>query len=287
MGAPKKEKDSKNKNNSTTGQTNEKRIRWIDFLYNKSLIKRQKQSWLEFMLVRNLLTALVFLTTVLIVLPFVVGIFLDGYGSSENVIKNVTDFSKWVLTALLAAFGAWIGAGAAYFFGKENLLASSASTQKALEIQRESVQCPAKISDLEPMPLNPDFQFKLDSPVKEIIDKLGKNVDYWFVPIIEDAKFIDTIHTEAFWRYKTKKVDVQNAKVSDVLKFIDDQAELQNKKNKLRGFFVEFKMSDLIEIASDKMKERNATVGIVCDSDGKPTHCFSISDLRAFKLGSD
>jgi hypothetical protein len=51
---------------------------------------------------------------------------------------NFIEYYKWALTTLMGAFGAWIGAGAAYFFGRENLKESSESTERAMKIQQDS-----------------------------------------------------------------------------------------------------------------------------------------------------
>lgn len=249
-----------------------KGLNWRGWLDN-----RAKGSWLEFVLVRTMLFALIFLVTLLIIMPFVFKYHLNV--DTEEII----DYSKWVLTALLAAFGAWIGAGSAYFFGKENLIASNKSTQDALKLQMDSSKARSLVLDIHPMNLNPSFQFNLDSDVEEVLKKLGENVDYWFVPIIENGRLKDTVHTEAFWRYRQQN---EGGKVKDVIKYIEEENSLQQKRTKLHGFFVEVKMDDLVQEVSDKMSKNHATVGIVCDKDDKPTHCFSINDLRSFRLGS-
>ena len=246
-----------------------KGLNWRGWLSN-----RAKDSWLEFVLVRTMLVILMVLVTLLIVLPFLIG-------SDTTEIAAIIDYSKWVLTALLAAFGAWIGAGAAYFFGKENLIASNKSTQEALKLQRASANENAMISDMHPMPLNPSFQFKLDSNIEEVLNKLGENVDYWFVPVIENGKLMDIVHTEAFWRFQQKN---ESGTVKDVIDYIDNQ--LKQKSTKLHGFYITTRMDELVSNASDCMSRNHATVGIVCDKNEKPTHCFSSGDLRSFKFGS-
>jgi len=54
----------------------------------------------------------------------------------------------------LGAFGAWIGAGAAYFFGRENMELSNKSTQDALETQQKMSKMNAVIKDINLTPLN-------------------------------------------------------------------------------------------------------------------------------------
>lgn len=245
-------------------------------------VKKRPESKLEFFLVICMLISLTLLVILLIVLPIIV-----------KDQKEFIDYSKWVLTALLGAFGAWIGAGAAYFFGKENLRLSSESTKEALEIQKDSLKDRSElalIKDINLTPFNPSFIFSLDSDVKETLDKLGENVDYWFVPVVEKERLKDTIHTEAFWRYfKTEyeeKKKKEEPKIKDVIEYIDTSKELEQKRKKLHGFFLEAKMGDLVKDISDMMDRKDASVGIVCDKEGRPTHCFSRKDLRSFQLGS-
>lgn len=242
----------------------------------KKFTSRSRPSWLEFALVRTMLLALIFLATLLIILPFII--------KSDDAVVNeeIIDYSKWVLTALLAAFGAWIGAGAAYFFGKENMIASNKSTQDALKLQAGSVKNNAHVLDIQPTALNPSFQFQLGSTIDSVMKQLENNVDYWFVPVIENGKLIDTVHTEAFWRYRQK--NPKDGTVADVIEFI--AKEFQQKKTKLHGFYLRVKMDDLVREVSDTMNKEHASVGIVCDKEEKPTHCFSKSDLKSFKLGS-
>ena len=122
--------------------------------------------------------------------------------------------------------------------------------------------------------------------------KLGENVDDWFVPVVDNEKLKDTIHTEAFWRYykdkyeKDKQKKNEEPKVKDVIEYIEASKELEQKRKKLHGFFLEVKMDDSIREVSDMMNRKDASVGIVCDKESKPTHCFSRKDLRSFQLGS-
>ena len=41
-------------------------------------------------------------------------------GDDDDRINSIIEFKKHVLSAIIASFSVWIGAGAAYFFGREN-----------------------------------------------------------------------------------------------------------------------------------------------------------------------
>ena len=236
----------------------------------------------EFRLVLWMLVSLTFLLVLLIVLPFVV--------RNKSNSSDFIEYTKWVLPALLGAFGAWIGAGAAYFFGKENLELSNKSTKEALEIQRETSKTKADkatIEDMNPTPLNPDFKFTMDSKVDEVINELNRNVDYWFVPVLENEKVKDVIHTEALWRlFKDKTKDPEKKTLSEVIDCIEKDPDAKIKASKLHGFFQEFKMYDKVSDVHKLMRKSDVSVGIICDDQGKATHCFSRKDLRIFMLGS-
>ncbi|UCE67732.1 MAG: hypothetical protein JSU85_06930 [Candidatus Zixiibacteriota bacterium] len=248
----------------------------------------KSKSGLEFALVICMLGLLTLLIIALLVLPSIVSVF-------KTDIESYVEFGKWIVTALLAAFGAWIGAGAAYFFGKENLRESSRSTEQALKIQQQAIKDrfePAIIEDINPTPINPQFKFTEKNEVENVIKKLNENVDYWFVPIIEAEKLKDIIHSEAFWRYyksdeyKDKEAKGARNEIEDVIKFIESSKEVEQKKDKLRGFFLRVTMDDSVKGISNMLEIKGASVGVVCDKNGRPTHCFSRRDIQSFLLAS-
>jgi hypothetical protein len=139
------------------------------------------------------------------------------------------------------------------------------------------------IEDIHPMALNPKFKFFPKDPVQKVLDGLNDNPEYWFVPILQDGNIKDIIHHEAFWRYKGDHLDdLQKANVNSIIKYIE--SELKDIKGKLLGFYIIAKLTDKITVTLDRMKTENATVGIICDESGKPTHCISRKDLRSFLL---
>ncbi len=258
-----------------------------DKKWDKNNSDRQKKlsySKLEYRLVLWMLSSLTVLVILLILFPVVM---FGCFGADLDKYSNLIDYSKWVLTALLAAFGAWIGAGAAYFFGRENLRLSSESTEKALMIQRGDRRDNATIRDIKPTPLDPDFTFSIDSKFIDVWKKLETYVNYWFVPVIKNDELKDIIHTETFRRYYWKIY--QNDRkgvhtVNNVIEFIESP-EFVKKKRRLHKFFVKVSMDDSVNEIFSIMNERDADVGVVCTNDNKPTHCFSRRDLRSFEYG--
>ncbi|MCD4848013.1 MAG: hypothetical protein K8R76_07475 [Candidatus Aegiribacteria sp.] len=237
----------------------------------------------EFRLVLWMLSSLTILLLLLIVLPFII--------RNESNSSDFIEYYKWVLPALLGTFGAWIGAGAAYYFGKENLKLSSKSTQDALALEFQGDTSKfhadnATIEDIKPTPLDPVFKFTMDSKISEVVRELNKNVDYWFIPVLEDSKMKDVIHIEALWRFYKNKDDNGDKNISELLKDIENVTDsTKSKLSKLHGFFEEFTMNDHISDSLKMMIKSDKIVGIVCDDQDKATHCFVRRDLKTFMLG--
>lgn len=156
--------------------------------------KNCEGSSLAFWLVVIMLGVLFLLVLSLLVLPLII----------KDFNKDFMDYCKWALSVLLGAFGAWIGAGAAYFFGKENLKESSRSTESAMRIQQESFQRTSLIKQIKDMTLiamNSEFFFDFED-TKEAVRKKLVNFfkGYWFVPVVEKDTGIlqDIIHAQVF-----------------------------------------------------------------------------------------
>lgn len=63
---------------------------------------------------------------------------------------EVLEFRRTILTVIITAFGAWVGAGAAYFFGRENLRVASESLLDMREPSAKEIMNQLTIKDLLP-----------------------------------------------------------------------------------------------------------------------------------------
>ena len=70
----------------------------------------------EFWLVLHILWTFAFLVLLVVLMP---GEYLVGVGEEQR--EHVAEQKYEILALFFAAFGPWIAAGAAYFFGRENL----------------------------------------------------------------------------------------------------------------------------------------------------------------------
>lgn len=239
----------------------------------------------QFWLVMTMLFTLVVLVTILILVPL---FSLPGartlQGDKPNPDVNaVIEYSKWALAVLLGAFGAWIGAGAAYFFGKESLMESSRSTEEALKIQMQGLHVAPRahrIKDLPLSTLNKEFEFDEKTTKREILGKLNDKRGYWWVPVLEDGKKVkDVVHARVFWDTAFKPEET----VSDISKKLDGNPDLAS----LHGpsFFSRAKLEDVIDEKAADMDRLKAPVGIVEDDNGVATYCFTRQDITTAERG--
>jgi hypothetical protein len=237
--------------------------------------KKRDSSSLAFSLVVIMLGILSFLIVLLLVFP------------SKD--PALLDYYKWTFTTLVGTFGAWIGAGAAYFFGRENLKESSASTERAMQIQQESFRRPSGIEQIKDMALtamNPNFFFDVENNKKDVKEKLAKFKGYWFVPVGEVNTGIlqDIIHAQIFWSDKPFE---DGDKLKDIISQMD--AHTHKPLSKLHGdsFYAKVSPNDKISDVYKLMSQKEAEVVIVVDEKGKASHCLSKTDLRTFLKETD
>ncbi len=124
---------------------------------------------------------------------------LGGRVSSDKL-EKVFEYRSTVLGVILTAFGAWIGAGAAYFFGRENL---KTATEKMMAMREPSAQERLRrtaVRDIPPRPL--DWRPHPNHTLADIYTRLTQYPDYWFIPVFDDENnLITVLNEEAFWRY--------------------------------------------------------------------------------------
>lgn len=225
------------------------------------------------------------LVVIMLGILFVVVVVLLVVAAQNSGNDDILDYSKWVLSTLLGAFGAWIGAGAAYFFGKENLAESSRSTAEALKIQQEALRVAPKserMRELAPSltAMNKAFMFDPAASKKNVVDGLVKNVNYWWVPVLDQGGkgvLEDIIHARVFWDPAFQ----DNDQISKIVADIDTQPKLTAAFGTLHGasFFVKAALDDKIADVAGSMNKSGAAVGIIIDDKGKPTYCFTKQNL--------
>lgn len=246
---------------------------------------KESSAW-SYHLVVIMLFILAGLVVLIIFMPVIFEWMWRGPQDSREYAQAITEYSKWALSVLLGAFGAWIGAGAAYFFGKENLKESSRSTESALKIQRDSFQRPGPVERIKDMALtamNPNFYFYPDTMTSEVADKLKKAFrGYWFVPMVEKDKgtLKDVIHAQVFW-----DPAFAGKTLNDLIAAMDDDEDL--KKLHGQSFYGTVSPNEKISDVFKRLNDKNAEVAIVVDDNGKPSHCLTRTQLRTLLKVTD
>ncbi len=230
-------------------------------------------AWGQFWLVVIMLSILFLLTLALIVIPFW---YASKHAETAEIVAPIVDYCKWALAVLLGAFGAWIGAGAAYFFGKENLAESSRSTAEALRIQLAALRPKVhQIRELSLTTLNTEFVFGGSIVKTDVLKKLDNYRGYWWVPVLEGDHVKDVIHARVFW---TTGADTDT--IDNISSKLDTDPALSSLKQ-LHGpsFFTRVTLDDNTSETLALMDKNGAVVGIVEDERGKATYCFTKQDL--------
>ena len=205
---------------------------------------------------------------------------------------TIIDFRRELFSAVITAFAAWIGAGSAYFFGRENFReAVQAITGKsARELLREK-----KLGEvMRPV----EAVVKISDTIKTAFDKVLTDPQMWFV-IGVDAKGLlsSVVHEDAIQRYITDKMKASDAKanelyekirsestIKDVIDHIKTESTKIQKLSQLIDIQVTMKMDDNCVTAQEKMDENRKRLTIVVNDKGIPIGYITTGDIRKIIL---
>lgn len=227
----------------------------------------------EFWLVVVMLGVLTLLVLGVLVIPHA------WVGTSDKT--DILTWRKDVLAIIITAFGAWVGAGAAYFFGRENLRVAADSLLAMRDLSGKERLRRTSIKQIPPTPI--DWTVKRTDTVAAVEAELMNKPERWFVPVVKEDGTLDTvINQEAIWRFlltPTSPPASTTATVGDLITSIEATAALKR--------FVDIQavvsMETNVGTANDLMDSRHVFLAIVT-SDGKPTHFFTTSEVRKLLL---
>lgn len=268
---------------------------------NESRVSR-----LEFALIRWFLLAFVVVLFVILLLPshFVTG----DFGTDA---EDVVGFRKEIISLVIAAFGPWIAAGAAYFFGRENLREAYRGMRALQEGTPEELLRSTQIKDLPPHPI--EFKVKPDDPFKVIKDRIWQERSRWFFIYIDERdRFIAAISEEDIWRFRAQP-DVYTIPQEAAAELPDDAADLSEDdildQIKIKHILlaiarkvtekpevstvdginqsVLFRQDTSALVAEQMLNQEKKYIGVVADDDGKPTGYFTTGDIRRALTGSE
>jgi len=259
----------------------------------------------EFWLVVIMLGVLFFLVVAVLFLPpfFLLVKSEEGQQvvsvADKELLTQIFEYRKTILAVIITAFGAWVGAGAAYFFGRENLREATRTMLQMREPSAKERLRKTLVRDIPPKPL--DWRPRPDTPLGKIRERLEKYPGYWFIPVFDkDAKLETVLEEEAFWRYiydmsehETKKPDAKTfggaidelmaRPLSELIEHIEASHEL---KKEFHDIFVRCNLEQSAGDVYSKMNlsHRDIRLAIVFDETGKPTHFFTTTEVRRLLL---
>lgn len=240
-------------------------------------VERKGKYALEFWLVVIMLGVLTILVISVLFWPISIPTEPTPPTRKETTFKDILDYRSNLLSIIITAFGAWVGAGAAYFFGRENLRVAADSLLAMRETSPMERLRRTSIKQLPPTPI--DWAVKRDTLLTEVKDKLIKEPIRWFVPIVKADGSLDTvINEEAVWRFLVDKPSPSEA-VKDLLVYIDAKPDLK----RFKDIHVVVTMETTVGAANDLMDSRHVFLTIV-ESEGKPTYFFTTSEVRKLLL---
>lgn len=237
----------------------------------------------EFALVTVMLASFIILICLVLGIPTSLLIPISSTNSTLSS-TEVLEFRRTILTVIITAFGAWVGAGAAYFFGRENLRVASQSLLDMREPSAKEILNQLSIKDLLPKPIT--WKVKSDDEIESVVDKLKKEPKLWFIPVKKDDGKYTIIHEEAIWRFLdnvqiSKNAlsynDIKKKPMNEVLTYIDSNKDLKFLKDIHVSTSLEKSAADTYNqmIAEDK----TLAIIIALESD-QPTHYITSSDIK-------
>lgn len=241
-------------------------------------VNRKSGYALEFWLVVVMLIALVILVVAVLFWPITP--FTPQPTGREAAFKDILEYRTNILAVIVTAFGAWVGAGAAYFFGRENLRVAADSLLAMREVSPRERLRRTSIKQIPPTTI--DWMVKRDTLITEVREKLLKEPSRWFIPIVKaDGSLETVINEEAAWRFLLEKTPPPETKVEELLAYIEATPDLK----RFNQIHVVVTMKTTVGAANDLMDSRHVFLAIV-ETDGKPTHFFTTSEVRKLLLQS-
>jgi hypothetical protein len=213
----------------------------------------------------------------------------DKKPSAEQVLdynKQVLDYRKNILSIIITAFGAWVGAGAAYYFGRENLRQSSESLLAMRQPSPKERLHRTPVREIPPAPI--DWTVKNGDDLKSVAQKLKDEPERWFIAVAKDDGGLETvIHEQAIWRFIDKQseagtayADILDKTVAEAIAYVKGTLGL----DRLEGIYVAVTLDKSAGYAHELMQSKDVYLSIVTDERGKPTHYVTTGDLRNLLL---
>ena len=239
----------------------------------------------EFILVGIMLVVLLLLVVAVLFAPLPGPSGEQTEGNQTAILTELLEYRKSILAIIITAFGAWVGAGAAYFFGRENL---REATTSLLTMREPSPRERLRRTLIQEMLLKPvDWFVKTSDKLEIIIDRLKVDTWRWFISIVDDKDRLDNvIHEEAIWRFVDKEskdgtpyTKIMEMEVSKALQYIKEES-----LGRLEEIYVSVKLAESAGDAYERMQDKDVSLAVILDDKGKPTHFITTADIRRVLL---
>lgn len=237
---------------------------------------------LEFYLVVWLLIILSFLVALVLIIP------IQGlWGAPAPSITEALKFRQEILTIIVTAFSAWIGAGAAYFFGRENMREATQGMLNMRQISPRERLRQIAVKELPPRPIT--WSVTTEDPLKKVYDKLKGDVTWWFIVVTkkDDGSLVTVLEEEALWRF----IDSEAAEgkkpgeafagktVQDLLNYLKGNKN-KNLAKKVCNIFLKITNDHTVGAVNDQMLEKRVFLSIITDGSNRPVSYVSSDDIR-------
>lgn len=245
----------------------------------------------EFELVLYFVFAFLVFAIMILIIPPV--FFLQGgntINSTEFMQKTteVMQYQKDLLTVIIAAFSAWIGAGAAYFFGRENL---KVATDKMLEMRELPPAERLKQLSVHEVVTEKnkvvDWTVTKDTNLCTVYQQLVDQPFRWFIPVVDKKiGLTHVIDEEGVYRYIiTSKGEpdstLKSKTIGDLINYFEDDTKVDDDtRNKVLNSWVRIHLQSNAGYIEDTMTINKVHLAIITDEKNQPLYYITAGDIK-------
>lgn len=241
---------------------------------------------LEFWIVISMLGILAVLVFFILRAPTPI---VGGEGEAALTGKDILTYRSDLLSTLLTAFGAWVAAGAAYFFGSKSMESTADAYKSGIGAER--------LKDVWLKDLTLDelkWEYTMNDPLSKVVGALEKEARLWWVPVLDEhGKLRTVLHEEAFYRF-FKECTTEGKQIGGIAVPLDpeefDQLKLKQlvewveQHREWRGVIWDIatttKLNRSVASLNDEMVNNERHVAIVLNDKGEPVHALTDGAIK-------
>jgi hypothetical protein len=223
----------------------------------------------------------------LLVTEFMIFKFIDN-ATAEGITQ------KDIFALTFGAFGTWIGAGAAYFFGRENMRTATESLLKMQGRSPEEILAATTLHEMGPKAI--DQTFKASDTIESVMNWLKKSTKNFFMVLVDDdGRYQRVVNEEAVDRFvydemennPTKKFEeIQKGFKTKTVQAIVDRFKAQEGLQDLVDYAIPLNEDIKASTANTKLDSAGKYIAIVVDAQNNPTGSITTADIRRLLVGT-